>query len=106
MIKLPAIITTKETIPHWKLPWNHPNKLMSIRVFRGRWDAQEYIKYQGLTTREAKVRMCKMPAHKWASEHGNVAVIRFGDKEPPGGWQYLFVNGDRLGLGAHGLPKD
>lgn len=106
MITLPNITEIKTTTPTWELPWNHPNKLMTIRVFRGRWDAREYIRYQGLTTRQAVVRMCKMPGHEWANEHGNVAIVRFGEKEPVGGWLYLFANGGRLGLWAHGLPED
>ena len=105
MIALKAIIETTETTPYHDLPWNHPNKLMAIRVFRGRSAAQGYIKLQGWTTRQAVVRMCKMPGHAWANARGNVVIIRAGDEEPAGGWLYLFAHGDWMGLWAHGAPK-
>ena len=106
MIALKAIIETTETTPHHELSWSHPNKLMRIEVFRSRRAARGYIKLQGWTACEAEVRMCKMRGHKWANAWGNVVVIRFGEKEPPGGWLYLFANGGRWGLWAHGLPED
>jgi hypothetical protein len=75
-------------------------KRYELQAFRTRWNANEYRKFQGWTTRYAKVRMFHWPEHPFANKAGNVAVLKLDTGVS--GDRYLFSNGEIWPLSFHG----
>ena len=64
---------------------------MEIKAFRDEWSAKKHRRFQGWTTRQAKIRRVKRPGHKWANKHGNIIVLQMGESVL--GKTYLFHSG-------------
>jgi len=76
--------------------------MLEIHAFRSDWFARSFIRFQGWTTREAKVRRFHWPEHPWANRRGNVVVVQKGSD--PGGAKFVFADGSIRYRGFHGLP--
>jgi hypothetical protein len=79
--------------------------VLQVRAFHSRREAQEYIRFQGWSTKFAQVRMFHAPENPLANLRGNVVAIRVNEN---GSYKWVF-NGSTVSAfqyaSTHGKPS-